>query len=275
MRHVHSFLPRFPGLRVCLHVLTGSIGIFGVSCSANAGDVSYRPTLTLEMSLPAIYNNNFGLSRTDRVDGFNATPSAQLTLKGNFSKNLSYTAFSSVEVDRYDKDNTSYASDVPKASFGLTYDLHGWKFGASYTANWIFVPNFGTFDARYDDYVVMVTAPTIALGSLGTLTPVLAYRERQSTDRVSSNHSPLFRLSWSKDLEGWAKGWKASAELGVRYLEYDQGRAVTARDWRVSESFALARDLAKVLPWNSVWSTPSAKAIFSNANMITGSGALH
>ena len=232
--------------RVWSKALAGLACILGVGSAATAEDF-YRPTLNLQFTVPGLYNNNFGLSRADKVDGLQTTPAAKLTLSGKISENLTYTAFSSVEIDRYDKGNISpgFASDVPKGSFGLTYALGNWRLGASYTAIWVFAPTFATFDARYDDYGLSVARPGISLNSLGSLDLVVGYRERQATDRVSSNHSPFFRANWEKSLEAVAKGWTAKAELGVRYLEYDQGRAVTARDWRVWESVSLVRTFVK------------------------------
>lgn len=40
-----------------------------------------------------------------------------------------------------------------------------------------------------------------------------------------------------------AKGWTAKTKLSVRYLVYDEGRAITAKDWKFREEFSVYKDL--------------------------------
>src|SRR4029078_9789462 len=84
---------------VCPILLGGLMCAFVVA-PVNADDLA-APKLKLEITLPAVYNDNFALSRTDTVDCLNATPAGHLTLGGNFSKNLAYIAFVAIERDRY------------------------------------------------------------------------------------------------------------------------------------------------------------------------------
>ena len=107
--------------------------------------------------------------------------------------------------------------------------MSNWTLSASYTAKWLYAPTFETFNARYDNYVFTATAPDLVLGSAGKIVGLIGYRERHSTDTISSHHSPYFRVTWKKDLEGLAEGWTAKVDFVGRYLEYDQGRPVTAK----------------------------------------------
>ena len=163
---------------------------FGLTVPAAAEDELTRPTLKMTFTLPAWYNSNFALSRTDRVDGLNSPPVAALTLDGNISKNLSYSASAEIDLDRYDK--TGFDSDALGAYFGLTYKVLGWALSGSYTGSWNYVPYFGTFDSRYDDYEFGAVAPVIPLGGFGNLLPSFGYRERLSTDRdIASGFPPI------------------------------------------------------------------------------------
>ena len=44
--------------------------------------------------------------------------------------------------------------------------------------------------------------------------PKTGVGERSATDVVSSNHSPLLGLTWSKEFDGSLKGWTAEVNLG-------------------------------------------------------------
>ena len=225
--------------RVCSKALVGSIG-FLLAAPAVAADELERPTLKFIATMPAWYNSNFGLTRTDRVEGLNSAPVGALVLDGKISTNLSYSASAEVDLDRYDK--TGFDSDALGAYFGLTYKLMSWKLSGSYTGTWNYVPYFGNFDSRYDDYEFGAVAPPILLGSFGSLTPSFGYRERLSTDRISSHHSPVATLGWRKELDGPAKGWTAEAAITVRYLVYDD-RPITAKDWKFRQEISLKKDL--------------------------------
>jgi hypothetical protein len=226
--------------RACSKALVGSIG-FLLAAPAVAADELEQPTLKFIATMPAWYNSNFGFTRTDRVEGLNSAPTAAFQLDGKISKNLAYSASAEIDLDRYDK--TGFDSDAAVASFGLTYTLMGWQLGSSYTGSWNYVPYFGHFDSRFDDYEFSADAPVILLGSFGSLAPRFGYRERVSTDKVSSHHSPMGSIEWSRALDGLATGWTAKLALTVRYLVYDEGRAITAKDWKFREEFGLYKNL--------------------------------
>ena len=240
MRKLQSSLPRFLTHRVCSKVLAGLIGVVAVG-PASAGEDIYRPKLTLQVTLPAVYNNNFGLARRDEVDGVNATPGGKLTLEGKLSTNLTYIFTNSTSLDRYDK--TGFASDEALTNFLLLYKWSGWEFRGSYQSKWVFDPTFAHLQIRLDDFVFGIDTPPIALGRAGSLAPYFRYRERSATDVVSSNHSPLLGLTWSKEFDGSLKGWTAEVDFGVRYLEYDR-RPIVARDWVIGQEFNLYHELA-------------------------------
>jgi hypothetical protein len=220
------------------------MGIVSVG-SVSAAEDLYRPTLGLEVTLPGVFNNNFGLTRTNQVEGFNATPTADFTFKTKLSENLTFTAIAGVIVDRYDK--TGFDGDTARSVFRWAYTVADWTFGVSYEGRWLFTPTFEDLQVRLDNYVFLVTAPTLKFGRAGNVTVSMGYRERQATDVVSSNHSSNLRVAWEKQLEGLGKDWKAGAEFLARYLVYDQGRPQVARDLIASQELSLTRALTKEL----------------------------
>jgi hypothetical protein len=183
-----------------------------------------------------MYNDNFGTSRTDRVEGLQSTPTGLAILKGTLSHGFSYTVTAGVIVDRYDR--TGFDGDTARSGFKLSYTARDWVFDASYESRWVFTPTFEDLLVRSDNFVFLVTAPIIHLGQAGDVTVQAGYRERVSTDVVSSHHSPYAIVSWEKPLD---KDWKLGADLLVRYLQYDRGRAITARDWLFSKELSLTR----------------------------------
>jgi hypothetical protein len=227
--------------RVWPKALAGLACIVGVGSVATAEDI-YRPKLGVEVVLPGMYNDNFGASRTDKVDGLNATPAGKLALTGNISEALAYTVVAGVIVDRYDK--TGFAGDTARSGVTLSYTAAKWRFDLSYEARWLFTPTFEDLQTRLDNFVFLTTIPTFHFGWAGDLTFQAGYRERVATDVVSSHHSPYATASWEKRLEGIAKDWKLGADLLVRYLEFDRGRAVTAKDLLISKEVSLARALS-------------------------------
>jgi hypothetical protein len=241
MLRLKSLLAGILNGRVWSNALAGLACIFGVGSAATAEDI-YRPKLGLEIVLPGLYNDNFGASRTDKVDGLNATPTGKLALTGNISEALAYTVVAGIIVDRFDK--TGFAGDTARSGVTLTYTKAQWRFDWSYEARWLFTPTFDELQTRLDNFVFLVTVPTFHFGRAGDLTFQAGYRERVATDVVSSHHSPYVTASWSKPLEGIAKDWKLGADLLVRYLEYDRGRPVTAKDWLISKELSLTRALS-------------------------------
>lgn len=228
-----------PSFKLSALLVVGWIGL-GLAAPAAAEDGPTRPTLQLIVTVPAWYNSNFGLSRTDRVDGLNSAPVAQLSLDGNITESLSYSATADIDPDRYDK--TGFDSDSLGAAFSLTYKVLGWSLTGSYSGAWNYTAYFKNFDARFDDYEFGAAAPAISLGVFGGLLPSFGYRERVSTDRISSHHSPLISLGWKKELDGAAKGWTAEASFSTRYLVYDD-RPITANDWKFRQEISLNKNL--------------------------------